>query len=1146
MLKKILSTIFLLAFFCLSFQAKASHYLGGELTWRCTTGGQYIFTLKLYRDCGGVDFQRVIGNSQHIINNSGGANFSVILRQINDITPQCAGAAQLPNCSANPRPPQQSGAVEEFVYTSNPVTLPATPPAAGGWVFSQTFNARPPSVNLNGQTNFLIRASMHPYVPKGATTPLPANPCYDDSPRFLANPTSIICSDYLYNYNHLAGDKEIDSLFYSWETPRQTLNQPNTFVPGYSFDAPYPDPSENILNGPVTLDGVTGQMTVESYNPTPGNYISCVKVEAWKNCQLKAQVYRDLALVYSTDPACAGNQPPTANIDLVAFPKLKKIGNNYYASVYPGDTIAFNLTANDLGANGAGAPQTICLEASNDELGVPLSSQSGCLSGKTPCATLTPTAPLTQYCNPLNGRFSFLWVPSCAHLATESGCRGLTSTYPFALRMVDDGCPANATSVATVIIDVLKGNPDPVPFKCANVLNAAMDVELTWEQPAVDSGLYFYSYFIYADDGSGNFVPIDTIGDPTILNTTITANQMPNGITTPGSFYMVHSDTSRGGIACPFFSVPSDTLTTMDVTLTQPPGGRTDTISLTWNALRNNSNITYQIWVEVPLGSGSWKKIDETTDLFYNSFLSACDDQGIFEIRVLDTATGCFSTSTISDVGNFKDEINSDIIVIDSVTVSEITGFSNISWQPTTSLDVIEYNILFNDPNIGWNSIGTVIADNITPTVYEWPLSTPDMRSEEFRVISLDSCGNQSDDKLVVPHRTILLRDNLDKCEGTLAMSWSEYKGFLGGVGEYKLYYVETDVNGIIGPNTLAFSSEEDTIFRLNRLRSGSEYCFTVKAYDTTGFISSTSNEVCVLATVSQGSEELYVASVTNNAERGSIEIFSFIDGTADVSMYNIQRSLDEYGPWETLSTVNKPSAPPYTILFSDYGADINRNYYYRIASVDICGGNDTVSNIGTNMVVAVNSNPNLTNTVTWNPYRNWDGIVDRYDIYRSTDGGVSFSLVGTNPGADTTFDDNVSAFSDERIEFCYYVRGIEANNPLNYVNNAGQPFSSRSNEGCVFQRVKMYMPNAFRPESSVPENQTFGPSLRFNDTERYRLLVMNRWGNVVFETNDPLERWDGTQSGKDLPSGVYVYKVQFATKGDATQEESGSFTLIR
>jgi gliding motility-associated-like protein len=1124
--------------FCFSVNLNASHALGGELTWQCAGNGMYRFTFSFYRDCGGI-----AAPANVTIQNNAGVNIVCANGTVQDITPKCGGANELDDCSAVPAPPQGSGAVEEWTYTSGLVTLPTTPPPPGGWFFYASINARPANVNLQTGGNIVVRCFMYPYTPNGATAPLPAMPCYDNSPRFVASPTSIICSDYKFSYNHLAGDVELDSLSYSWAYPQAVINVNGTFLPGFDFNAPFPDQTENAANGPVTLDAVTGQMTVESYSPTAGNYIACVKVEAWKDCQLKASIFRDLALVFNTSPDCLGNNPPTANIDLAASPGIQQIGDNYYTSVYPGDTVVFDLLASDPDLNGFQFQQ-ISLEVNNDEIGSPFSSQTGCRSGKTPCATLTPIAPQTSYTNPIQNEVSFLWVPNCDHLSTSSGCKGFTSTYPFVLRMLDNGCPANAVSVITVIVDVLRGNPNTPPFHCVNVLDTLSNVELSWSKPVLDSGLFFNYYLVYADSGNGNFGPVDTIVDSNQTITTITPGQMPSGMTVPGSYYMVMSMSSRAG--CEFFSVPSDTLSPIVVTLTQPAGSTGDTLSLNWTGLHGSSiPSNYEIWVEVPEGSDNWQLYDQTTSTFFNGNLQVCDDAAVFEIRVLDPVTNCYSTSLISNAGQFTDNGNADVIVIDSVTVDPITGLANISWQPSTSPDVDTYMILFNDPNTGWTVIDSVPVGTVMP--YAWANSQATSRAEEFRVISRDTCLNLSNDQAVISHKTMFMRDYLNKCEGYLRLSWSTYKGFPGGVGAYRLYYVETDANGITGPITLAFTGEAgDTTYRLNSLNSGSTYCFIVNASDTNNIATSSSNAICVNASVSQASRELYLANVTNNPNRGSIDLYTFIDGTADVSIFQIERSLDRFGPWVPIAEIGKPTAPPYVIQFNDFGADPDRSYFYRLMSTDSCGGIDTVSNLGRNLVVSARSNPNLTNTVYWTPYERWDGEVGRYDIYRSTDQGASFSLVGTNTGLDTTFDDNIAAFANDRIKFCYYVEAVETNNPLNYVDADGQPFSSQSNSTCLSQRVKMFMPNAFRPESSVEENRTFGPSLRFDDINRYQLLVMDRWGSKVFETNDPSERWDGTRDGQNVPSGVYVYRVKYATEGDQQQEESGSFTLIR
>ena len=46
-------------------KVEASHLMGGEITWECQPNGQYIFTLRVYRDCNGIGIF-VCTDDQHI------------------------------------------------------------------------------------------------------------------------------------------------------------------------------------------------------------------------------------------------------------------------------------------------------------------------------------------------------------------------------------------------------------------------------------------------------------------------------------------------------------------------------------------------------------------------------------------------------------------------------------------------------------------------------------------------------------------------------------------------------------------------------------------------------------------------------------------------------------------------------------------------------------------------------------------------------------------------------------------------------------------------------------------------------------------------------------------------------------------------
>ena len=159
----------------------------------------------------------------------------------------------------------------------------------------------------------------------------------------------------------------------------------------------------------------------------------------------------------------------------------------------------------------------------------------------------------------------------------------------------------------------------------------------------------------------------------------------------------------------------------------------------------------------------------------------------------------------------------------------------------------------------------------------------------------------------------------------------------------------------------------------------------------------------------------------------------------------------------------------------------------------------------------------------------------------------MSFTKIGSVNGTDTSYRDNVENLSVlEEGNYCYYVAATETANTYGFVMDNGQHFTSESNRVCMNQKVKMYMPTAFSPDSHIQENKSFGPNLEFDDISKYDFYVMNRWGTKVFESKDPTLRWDGTFNGEEAPSGVYVFYVKYATQGDKAQEERGTFTLVR
>lgn len=98
---------------------------------------------------------------------------------------------------------------------------------------------------------------------------------------------------------------------------------------------------------------------------------------------------------------------------------------------------------------------------------------------------------------------------------------------------------------------------------------------------------------------------------------------------------------------------------------------------------------------------------------------------------------------------------------------------------------------------------------------------------------------------------------------------------------------------------------------------------------------------------------------------------------------------------------------------------------------------------------------------------------------------------------------------------------------------------------------ASLSFPNAFHPSSPLTENQTFKVIGDISAINKYQFRIFNRWGQLIFETDDPAEGWDGNIEGSAAPYGTYVYSVVFTSFESGIQssidiKERGTVTLIR
>lgn len=96
-----------------------------------------------------------------------------------------------------------------------------------------------------------------------------------------------------------------------------------------------------------------------------------------------------------------------------------------------------------------------------------------------------------------------------------------------------------------------------------------------------------------------------------------------------------------------------------------------------------------------------------------------------------------------------------------------------------------------------------------------------------------------------------------------------------------------------------------------------------------------------------------------------------------------------------------------------------------------------------------------------------------------------------------------------------------------------------------VAHRFSQVVPDAFSPNGDGTNDELFVRGWGIEELLEFR--IYNRWGEVVFETTDIDEGWDGTYKGEPVPIGTYVYTLKARSiRGVETNLIKGDFLIVR
>ena len=85
--------------------------------------------------------------------------------------------------------------------------------------------------------------------------------------------------------------------------------------------------------------------------------------------------------------------------------------------------------------------------------------------------------------------------------------------------------------------------------------------------------------------------------------------------------------------------------------------------------------------------------------------------------------------------------------------------------------------------------------------------------------------------------------------------------------------------------------------------------------------------------------------------------------------------------------------------------------------------------------------------------------------------------------------------------------------------------------------------PNFFTPRSSPGENDEF--RVAYKSIISFKGIIINRWGNILFEWTDPALGWNGTYKGKAVSPGVYFYLIEAKGSDGVVYKKKGDINLL-
>ncbi|MFI5222608.1 MAG: gliding motility-associated C-terminal domain-containing protein, partial [Bacteroidia bacterium] len=345
-----------------------------------------------------------------------------------------------------------------------------------------------------------------------------------------------------------------------------------------------------------------------------------------------------------------------------------------------------------------------------------------------------------------------------------------------------------------------------------------------------------------------------------------------------------------------------------------------------------------------------------------------------------------------------------------------------------------------------------------------------------------------------------------------------------------KFFLLRKTPDGKIAPftsvsNGNAFSTNDNNAFG----NLTNNYCYAVTSQDVCGFFGDTGIFKCSIRQPSDYPTFINFSTVTVQGDK-NIGVYWERSQESNFQNYILTRhDLNDYSkisPVYSTSNLNDTG-------FVDQNVSVHlRSYCYIISQVNECGLQSIKNPEACSILLKGNVQP-FEHSLLWNGYNYWNLGVSQYDVNRIQP-ALNVEFIGSNPDKDTAaIDENLNY---ENGDYFYYVVAHESVKGRNNI--------STSNQVELIQPPLLHVPNAFSPNAdNTNDNWRTVPVF----VKTYHLKIYDRWGKMVFQSDDKHTLFNGTIDGNVPATGdVFVYLITYTGWDDVVYTRKGNLTVLK